>query len=126
VARSRNMPGTNQVPAELPSEAFARRSCATTFGAVSPIRVDSSGGAPQETENYKTNPPTRGSSGEADATSHENARQKHSLAEIAERVAGLPASPESNNKTVPPLSSENKSPDATVPGPTQDEILDCL
>ena len=121
-----NLPGTNQVPAELKSDAFTRRSCATTFGAVSPIRVDSSGGAPQETENYKTNPPTRGSSGEADATSHPNARRKHSLAEIAERVAGLAGSPNSNDELMSTLSSANKPPDATVRRTTHEEILDCL
>jgi len=121
-----NLLGTNQVPPELSSEAIARRSCASTFGAVPPGRKEDSSGVPQETENYKTKPPTPISSGESDDTGHEEARQKHSLTEIAERAAGLAAITESNNEPVPTSGSGNKSPDGTVPGPTQDEILDCL
>ena len=121
-----SLPSTNQVPAALPNEAIARYSCAPTFGAVPPGRNEDSSGVPQETENYKTKPPTPILSGESDYTGHEKARQKHSFTEIAERVAGLAASPDSNDEHMPTLDSGNKSVDATVPGTTQDEILDCL
>jgi len=90
------------------------------------IVASSSADAPQETENYKTKPPIPGPGGEADAMVHEKARQKRSLTEITERVADLAVVAESNNEPVPTSSSGNKLPDANVPGPTQDEILDCL
>jgi hypothetical protein len=121
-----NLSETNQVSGELSSEAIARRWWALTFGAVSPEREEHFADAPREMTNYKTKPPTPDSCEAADATSHEKARQQHSLTKIAEQVAGLAPSPESNNKPVPTLSSGNNAPDATVPGPTQDEIMDCL
>jgi hypothetical protein len=121
-----NLPSTRQVPVALSSEAIARRSCAPTFGAVSPVREENSGGAPQETEKCKTKPPTGSLGWEAGDMGHEEARPKRSLTEIAERVAGLAASPEPNTEPVTTSSSGNKSPDPTVPGTTQDEILDCL
>jgi hypothetical protein len=95
-----NLPSTNHVSAELPSEAIARRTFAPTFGAVSPGRAESSGDAPQDTENHETKPPTSGKSGEADATGHAKARQKRPLTEIAERVAGLAVLAKSDNESV--------------------------
>lgn len=107
-----NLPGTNQLPVELSSEVNARRWCAPTFGAVSPVREKNAADAPQETENYRTKPPTRSLNSEADATRREEARQKHSLTKIAERVAGLAAVMESTEMPVPTLNSGNKSPGA--------------
>ncbi len=121
-----NLPGTNQLPVELSSEVNARRWYAPTFGAVSPVREERFADAPREMTNYKMKPRTPSSRGAADATSHEKTRQKHSLTKIAEQVAGLAPLSESNNKLAPTLTSENNAPDATVPGPTQDEIMDCL
>ena len=109
-----NLPGTNQLPVELSSEVNARRWCAPTFGAVSPVREKNAADAPQETENYRTKPPTRSLNSETDATRREEARQKHSLTKIAERVTGLAAVMESTDMPVPTLNSGNKSPGATT------------
>jgi len=121
-----NLSETNQVASELPSEPISRHSCAGTLGAVPPGRMENSSGVPQETENYKTKPPTPIVSGESDDTSHEKALQMHSFTDIAERVAGLAGSPNSNDELMSTLSSANKPPDATVRRTTHEEILDCL
>jgi len=125
-AASDNRLGALPVPVEPSIEAMAARPPAPAPGEASsrPAGIPNSG--PQQTEKYKTNPPSSSSGGEISGAAHKAAGQKCSLVDITERVAGLSAPRGPNNRLVPKSDIGTKSNDAPPYEPSDEDILECL
>jgi hypothetical protein len=125
-AASGNGSGTRHVSVESSGEARAAQPPAPAPGEVSSAREEISNSGPQPIEKYKTNPPSSSSGAGNDSTTHEKAEQTQTLVQITERVAGLAAPPEPNNRLEPTSDSGTKSQDSTPKRPSEEDVLNCV
>jgi len=125
-AASRNGSDTRPLPAESSDQAIAAQEPPSVPGEPFSSLAGISNSGPEQTEKYKTNPPSHSSGGGNVGTTHERGGRTHTFLEVVDRAVGLVPTQEPNNILVSTSGIGSKLQDARPQESSEEDLLNSI